>query len=175
MAPLLPDRPQEPRTGAASMRVRRPRPTSIVLVPLSALIVLLAACQVSDESTADRRDTGVLPASLDDSAAGVAARSDTLDDSLGVPAVPNPADSSAGDSAVVRVDPDTAAVGDVLFAFAAGTAVTGPRGTWQGSNVPCGRSGSGVLAIVPVGFDAGAGRGTLVFDRPGGRIAREIP
>lgn len=157
------------------MRPPHPRPSPIVLASFSALIALLAGCQVSDESTDARRDTGVLPATIGDSVAGVAALGDTLDDSLGVPAVPNPSDSAAADSAVIRIDPDTATVGDVLFALAEGIAVSDPRCTWQGAAVPCSRRGSGVLAIVPVGFETGAGRGTLVFERPGGRLAREIP
>ena len=157
------------------MRACRPFPAPIALISLSVLLALPTACQVSDDSPDAQRDTGVLPASIGDSAAGVAALGDTVGDSLGVPAVPDPADSLRADSAVVRLEPDTATVGGVLFALAEGVAATDPRCTWQGARVPCSRRGGGVLAIVPVGFDAGAGRGTLVFERPGGRIAREIP
>lgn len=145
-------------------------PTLVKVIALS----LLAACQVTDESTDARRDTGVLPASGGETAAGEA-RLDTLD-SAGVPAVPDSADSlTVADSVRVQIAPDTATIGGVIFAFAQGIAVSDPQCTWQGSRLPCQRHGGGVLAIVPVGFEAGGGRGTLVFERPGGRLAREIP
>ena len=138
-------------------------------------LALAAACQPGDESPDARRDTGALPIIARDSAAGVATRSDSADTS-GVPAVPNPADTSAGaDSTLVRISPDTAQAGGVLFALAGGVGATDPQCAWQGTRIPCQRHGAGVLAIVPVGFDVGGGRGTLVFERPGGRLAREVP
>ena len=140
------------------------------------LALALVACQVSDESTDARRDTGALPIMARDSAAGGSARDDSLSDTSGVPAVPSPADTSrTADSSLVRIAPDTAVAGGVLFALAEGVGSADPQCAWQGTRIPCQRQGSGVLAIVPIGFDAGGGRGTLVFERPGGRLAREVP
>ena len=152
-----------------------PSRTSLAARPMFVALALLAACQVTDEATDARRDTGVLPPAEGETAAGDARLADTLD-SAGVPAVPDSADSvAAADSVRVRIAPDSANLGGVVFAFAEGVAVSNPQCAWQGSRIPCQRHGSGVLAIVPVGFEAGGGRGMLVVERPGGRLAREIP
>lgn len=141
----------------------------MVLLPVAAVICLLAACEVvsSDKS---KRDTSTVTDTT-----GVAARADTSPPS-GVPAAPSDslANTVARDSGTVTMSADRPVRGGVLFALAEGLAPDIPRCTWKGATLPCYRVARGVLAIVPLPADEPAGTFTLTFDRPAGRITRQI-
>jgi murein DD-endopeptidase MepM/ murein hydrolase activator NlpD len=120
---------------------------------------------------ADKKDTSTIAPTP-----GVMApRSDSAAMS-GVPAAPTdslPA-SVARDTGVVTLFSDTPTRGGVLFALAEGVATDIPRCSWKGSTLPCYRTNRGVLAIVPLSADEPAGTFTLAFERPSGRITRQI-
>jgi murein DD-endopeptidase MepM/ murein hydrolase activator NlpD len=94
----------------------------------------------------------------------------------GVPATPpeSLAMSTLRDSGVVTLYPDRPVRGGVLFALAEGVATDNPRCSWKGAALPCARVSNGVLALVPLPADEAAGTFTLTFDRPTGRITRQV-
>ena len=94
----------------------------------------------------------------------------------GVPATPPESLAAAGtrDTGVVTLYPDRPVRGGVLFALAEGVASDIPRCSWKGATLPCARVSRGVLAIVPLPADEAAGTFTLSFERPAGRITRQI-
>lgn len=94
----------------------------------------------------------------------------------GVPATPpdSLATSAARDTGVVTLFPDQPARGGVLFALAEGVASDIPRCSWKGAQLPCARVSKGVLAIIPLPADEAAGTFTLSFERPAGRITRQV-
>jgi murein DD-endopeptidase MepM/ murein hydrolase activator NlpD len=95
----------------------------------------------------------------------------------GVPAVPTDsavAAAAAPDTGVVRLYPDQPRRGGVLFALAEGLAVPTPRCSWDGDPLPCYRVPGGVLAAVALSADAPAGAHELTFERPTGRVTRQV-
>lgn len=139
------------------------------LFPAATLVCLLAACEVvSSDKT--KRDTTTI---ADTSAR--ARPSDTAS-AGGVPAAPSDslANTVARDSGTVTLSTEQPVRGGVLFALAEGLAPDIPRCTWKGAPLPCYRAPRGVLAIVPLPADEPAGTFTLTFDRPAGRITRQI-
>jgi len=139
------------------------------------LILLLsvtsaAACEVVGKNQ-EKRDTSMI-------APAPGAGAGAVDSSAmsGVPATPNDSltTSVARDTGMVTLSPDTPTRGGVLFALAEGVAADIPRCSWKGATLPCYRTGRGVLAIVPLPADEPAGTFTLAFERPAGRITRQI-
>lgn len=131
------------------------------------LPVILVACQLASSDA--KRDTATRPAD-----AAAAPRVDT-GAPAGVAAVP--ADSAAvtpADTGIVLLSPERPRRGDVVFALARGLSMTQPRCTWRGAPLPCYSSAEGVLALIPLPADEPAGTYTVTFDRPAGRISREI-
>jgi murein DD-endopeptidase MepM/ murein hydrolase activator NlpD len=137
-------------------------------IVVAGALLASAACEVV--SSAKKQDTTTLvntttnaPAA-DTTAAG------------GVPATPpeSLAMSTLRDSGVVTLFPDKPVRGGVLFALAEGVATDDPRCSWKGATLPCSRVSKGVLAIVPLPADEAAGTFTLTFDRPAGRITRQV-
>ena len=94
----------------------------------------------------------------------------------GVPAAPpeSLATSAARDTGVVTLYPDRPVRGGVLYALAEGVASDIPRCSWKGAQLPCARVSKGVLAIIPLPADEAAGTFTLSFERPAGRITRQV-
>ncbi|HET9004326.1 MAG TPA: M23 family metallopeptidase [Gemmatimonadaceae bacterium] len=94
----------------------------------------------------------------------------------GVPAAPpdSLATSAARDTGVVTLYPNQPVRGGVLFALAEGVASDIPRCSWKGTQLPCARVSKGVLAIIPLPADEAAGTFTLSFERPAGRISRQV-
>ena len=139
------------------------------------LILLLSlisatACEVVGKNQ-DKRDTSTIAPAPGTGAGAVDSAAMS-----GVPAAPNdslPA-SVARDSGVVTLSTDTPTRGGVLFALAEGIASDIPRCSWKGTTLPCYRTDRGVLAIVPLPADEPAGTFTLAFERPAGRITRQI-
>lgn len=133
-----------------------------------ASVLLLAGCQLASNDA--KRDTATRPA---DPAGAI--RADTMPPS-GVAAVP--ADSvvpaAPADTGIVLLSPERPRRGDVVFALARGLSMTQPRCTWKGAPLPCYTSAEGVLAIIPLAADEPAGTYAVTFDRPVGRITREI-
>lgn len=139
------------------------------LLSASAALCLLAACEVVSSDKSKRDTTTVAPTagavpSTDSSARG------------GVPAAPSDslANTVARDSGVVTLSAEQPVRGGVLFALAEGLAPDIPRCSWKGAPLPCYRAAKGVLAIVPLPADEPAGTFTLTFDRPTGRVTRQI-
>lgn len=127
------------------------------------------ACEVVG-SKQDKRDTSTLAPS--------ATGAPTSDSGAmgGVPATPSdslPA-SVARDTGIVTIAPDNPTRGGVVFALAEGVATDIPRCSWKGATLPCYRTSRGVLAIVPLPADEPAGTFTLAFERPTGRITRQV-
>ena len=150
-----------------SMISRTTRATA--LLTGAAAMCLLAACEVvsSDKS---KRDTSTVAATT--------ASAPSTDSSApsGVPAAPSDslANTVARDSGVVTFSTSAPVRGGVLFALAEGLAPDIPRCSWKGAPLPCYRAAGGVLAIVPLPADEPAGTFTLTFDRPAGRITRQV-
>ena len=94
----------------------------------------------------------------------------------GVPATPpeSLAAATSRDTGVVTLYPERPVRGGVVFALAEGVASDIPRCSWKGATLPCARVSKGVLAIVPLPADEAAGTFTLSFERPAGRITRQI-
>ncbi len=138
----------------------------VLLLSLAAL----AACEVVQDDSA-KRDTTTVPATATPGTA-----TDSGGAVSGVPAAPSDSAATAGtrDSGVVTLSSDRPTRGAVLFALAEGLAVDIPRCSWKGTSLPCHRVDRGVLAIVPLPADEPAGTFTLAFDRPAGRITRQI-
>ena len=131
-------------------------------------VLAITACEVVSNKSG-KQDTTTLV-----STATTAPSSDTT--GSGVPAAPRDslAASASRDSGVVTLYPDRPVRGGVLFALAEGVASDIPRCSWKGATLPCARVSKGVLAIVPLPADEPAGTFTLTFDRPAGRITRQI-
>ena len=127
------------------------------------------ACEVVSNSSS-KRDTATLV-----STATGAPAVDTSPVS-GVPAAPSEslATNPARDTGAVTLSTDHPARGGVLFALAEGVASEIPRCSWKGAPLPCARVSRGVLAIVPLPADEPPGVFTLAFERPAGRITRQI-
>ncbi|HEX2716611.1 MAG TPA: M23 family metallopeptidase [Gemmatimonadaceae bacterium] len=136
-------------------------------IPL--LLAALTACEVVKDDSA-KRDTTTAPAT-----GAAPSTTDSGSTPSGVPAAPS-ADSTAAsrDTGVVTLSSDSPTRGGVLFALAEGLAADIPRCSWKGASLPCYRVDRGVLAVVPLPADEPAGTFTLVFDRPTGRITRQI-
>lgn len=139
------------------------------LVAIAAAALLFGAgCEVVSSSKKQDTTTLVTTATnapaTDTTAAG------------GVPAAPpeSLAMSTLRDSGVVTLYPDRPVRGGVLFALAEGVATDNPRCSWKGAALPCARVSKGVLAVVPLPADEAAGTFTLTFDRPAGRITRQV-
>ena len=132
-------------------------------------ILSSAACEVVSNKSA-KQDTTTLVTTP-----ATAPASDTTPVS-GVPATPpdSLATSASRDTGVVTLFPDRPVRGGVLFALAEGLAADIPRCSWKGATLPCARVSRGVLAIVPLPADEAAGTFTLSFERPAGRITRQV-
>ena len=132
-------------------------------------ILSTTACEVISNRSA-KRDTSTVV-----STATNAPVSDTTPAS-GVPAAPSEslATNAARDTGVVTLSTDHPARGGILFALAEGVASEIPRCSWKGAPLPCARVSRGVLAIVPLPADEPPGVFTLAFERPAGRITRQI-
>ncbi|HUF26400.1 MAG TPA: M23 family metallopeptidase [Gemmatimonadaceae bacterium] len=138
------------------------------LLAIVAAIATTAACEyVRDQTTTvAKQDTTTLPASA---GAGPVA-DDTL---VGVPAVPGDTGTeSLSDTGIIHIAPEVPSRGGAVFALVEGVAE--PRCTWRGERLPCHRHGRGILAIVPLPPNEPAGTYSLVVERPGGRVARQI-
>jgi murein DD-endopeptidase MepM/ murein hydrolase activator NlpD len=140
-------------------------------VALAIVVASLVACdQLSDRQR--KEDTTTAPAAAGgsiDSAAGA------IDSLPGVPAVPRDSgEPGAPDTGSVQIHPSNPRRGGVVFAHAEGVATTIPRCAWKGATVPCYAHGTGVLAILPLPADEPAGTFTLVVERAGGRLTRQI-
>ena len=150
-----------------SMILRTTR--AAALLTGTATICLLAACEVvsSDKS---KRDTSTVAATT------APAPSTDSGAPSGVPAAPSDslANTVARDTGIVTFSTGAPVRGGVLFALAEGLAPDIPRCSWKGAPLPCYRAARGVLAIVPLPADEPAGTFTLTFDRPTGRITRQV-
>ena len=133
-------------------------------------LVSATACEVVGKS-GSKRDTSTVV-----STAATSSAADTTTPISGVPAAPSEslAVNVARDTGVVTLSTDHPARGGVLFALAEGVASDIPRCSWKGATLPCARVSRGVLAIVPLPADEPAGVFTLGFERPSGRITRQI-
>ena len=134
------------------------------------VILSSAACEVissksgkQDTSTVVSTSTSTSAPPRDSSAAA------------GVPAAPESLSAAtARDTGVVTLYPDRPVRGGVLFALAEGVASDIPRCSWKGATLPCARVSKGVLAVVPLPADEAPGTFTLAFERPAGRITRQV-
>jgi murein DD-endopeptidase MepM/ murein hydrolase activator NlpD len=151
-------------------------PTAFISSPARRALIMLAsctlfasaACEVVSNKSA-KQDTTTLTST--------AANVPPIDTTgAGVPATPpeSLASATSRDTGVVTFFPDRPVRGGVLFALAEGVASDIPRCSWKGAPLPCARVSKGVLAIVPLPADEAAGTFTLSFDRPAGRITRQI-
>ena len=139
-----------------------------------ATLITLAACEVVDNDAAtSKQDTTAAARVVPDSAAGT-----VVPDSV-TAAQPASADSAAptlapDDTGVVRLYPPEARRGGVIFALAEGLTTATPRCTWKSAPIPCYTTGEGTLVTIPLPADDDAGTFTLTFDRPNGKIVRQI-
>jgi hypothetical protein len=136
-------------------------------VVAAAALLFGAGCEIV--SSSKKQDTTTLVTTATNAPA-----SDTT--GAGVPATPpeSLALASLRDSGAVTLYPEHPVRGGVLFALAEGVAVDNPRCSWKGAALPCARVSKGVLALVPLPADEPAGTFTLTFDRPAGRITRQV-
>lgn len=146
----------------ASLLARR-----ALITAAAGTLLFAAGCEVV--SSSKKQDTTTLV----NTATNVPATDTT---GAGVPATPpdSLAMSTLRDSGTVTLYPDRPVRGGVLFALAEGVATDTPRCSWKGAALPCARVSKGVLAIVPLPADDAPGTFTLTFDRPAGRITRQI-
>lgn len=135
---------------------------------LFAALVVLAACEVVDDNAA-KKDTTTASGT---SAAAIAPGDTTA---AGVPAAPSDTlgASAARDTGVVVLS-ESPTRGGVVFALAEGASTDIPRCSWKGAPLPCYRTERGILAVVPLPADEPAGTFTLAFERPAGRITRQV-
>jgi murein DD-endopeptidase MepM/ murein hydrolase activator NlpD len=170
----LPPRPLHPPSAAPDPRRAAPGRVSCVAPRLLALALTLAplgACEIVSkdgrkQDTTTAAPQGAPPPRPSDSTARA-----------GVPAVPSDsarAATLAPDSGVITLVPAAPRRGGVVFALAEGLGVELPHCSWKGAPLPCYRVPEGVLATVPLPADEPAGTYTLTFDRPTGRIARQV-
>ena len=131
--------------------------------------LLASACEIVGKGSSKRDTSTVVPPAA-------TAPLDTATPASGVPAAPSEslAATSSRDTGTVILSTDRPARGGVLFALAEGIASDIPRCSWKGATLPCARVSRGVLAIVPLPADEPAGVFTLAFERPAGRITRQI-
>ena len=150
----------------------RSRTTAGVVIALAALSAV-AACDMIKGGAGKQDTTTVAPKAGAGTAAAVA-KSDSVG---GVPAVPDDSAAraaAAADTGEVEMYPPQARQGGVLYAFARGLGMAIPRCTWKGEPLPCYSINGGVLATVPLPAEEAAGTFTLTFDRPNGRITRQV-
>ena len=137
-------------------------------------VLTLTACEVVDsKSTTSKQDTTAAARVGPDSAAG------TVVPDSAVTAQPVAGDSAAvtptpDDTGVVRIYPPEVRRGGVLFALAEGLTNGSPRCTWKSAPIPCYTTGEGTLVTIPLPADDDAGTFTLTFDRPNGKIVRQV-
>jgi hypothetical protein len=143
---------------------------------LAIAALAVSACEVVSKDSRAKQDTSTVATTQGVSAGSVPGAADTT----GVPAVPDSArqtpDSAAraADSAAFELAPDRPERGGVLFALARGVAGQAPRCTWKSAPLPCYAAPGGLLLTVPLPADEPGGTYTLVIERPGGRIVREV-
>jgi murein DD-endopeptidase MepM/ murein hydrolase activator NlpD len=136
------------------------------------LVTASLACEVVPKESASKVDTTTRSAS-----SGTVAPRTTNDSPGGVPAVPSDSTATAAgilDSGRVQLFPQRPERGGLIFALAEGIATEAPRCSWKGAPIPCYRVADGVLVTIPIPADEPAGTFTLSFDRPAGRITRQI-
>ena len=156
-------------TSRSSVGARASR-RSLCAALLTTLAVL--GCEVVSRDSASKVDTTTRSAS----SGSVAARS-ARDSVGGVPAVPSDSVATAAgilDSGRVQLFPERPERGGVIFALAEGIASDAPRCGWKGAPIPCYRVADGVLATIPLPADEPAGTFPLTFERPAGRISRQV-
>ena len=150
-------------------RFRSVTALTLVLTP-----IVFAACEVVDNKTvASKQDTTATARIVPDSSAGT-----VVSDSAAA-AQAAPTDSSLttrvpDDTGVVRLYPPEPRRGGVLFALAEGVVSDTPRCTWKSAPIPCYTMAQGTLVTIPLPADDEAGTFALTFDRPNGRIVRQI-
>jgi murein DD-endopeptidase MepM/ murein hydrolase activator NlpD len=152
------------------LRARKSFPVRPITVFVAGCAILSsAACEVISNSSSKRDTSTVVSTSTNAPIVDTTASS-------GVPAAPSaqPAADAARDTGIVTLSTDRPARGGVLFALAEGVASEIPRCSWKGAPLPCARTSRGVLALVPLPADEPAGTFTLAFERPAGRITRQI-
>lgn len=141
---------------------------------VATLATALAACEVVDNKTAtSKQDTTAASTIVPDSAAGTVVPDSTAAAQV-APTDSTAATSTPDDTGVVRLYPPEARRGGVLFALAEGLTAETPRCTWKSAPIPCYRTGEGTLVTIPLPADDDAGTFTLTFDRPNGKIVRQI-
>ena len=162
----VPNFPEFMRASITTSRLDR----HVIRTALLAAVTLSAACEVVGRNQ-DKRDTSTIAPSP--SATAMPRDSGAM---TGVPAAPSDSlpVSVARDTGIVTIAPDSPTRGGVIFALAEGVASDIPRCSWKGATLPCYRTDRGVLAIVPLPADEPAGTFTLAFERPSGRITRQI-
>ena len=141
---------------------------------VATLALALTACEVVDNKTAtSKQDTTTAARIVPDSASGTvvpdsaaAAQLATVDSSTAAPA--------PDDTGVVRLYPPVARRGGMLFALAEGVTTTTPRCTWKSAPIPCYTTAEGTLVTIPLPADDDAGTFMLTFERPNGKIVRQI-
>lgn len=170
MAPLLPGVVTHPNSKPPMPRATAASSARVMSVIAAGALAFSTACEVVSNKSA-KQDTTTLVTT-----ATGASSSDTAAAGGGVPATPpdSLATSAARDTGVVTLYPERPVRGGVLFALAEGVASDIPRCSWKGAQLPCARVSKGVLAIVPLPADEAAGTFTLSFDRPAGRITRQV-
>ena len=163
------------------------------------VVLVLAACSVSNSDDPPKQDTSVLASraragSSGDSITGVPAvptESAGTSDSGGAtlpplagtppsgapaPAVPDPAPSLTGRSDTGRLVlyPATPRRGGVLFAFSDAVAGSSPQCQWAGKPIPCYNANGGTLALIPLPADEPAQTHPLVLGQPAADRAAPI-
>ena len=158
--------------GSSTTELPVPR-GAIAIAAAAVLLLALGACELAGSK---KEDTSTVAAKAGPGTEAAVARSDSVG---GVPAVP--ADDSAAraaaasaDTGVVELYPPQVRQGGVVFAFARGLGMQIPRCGWKGEPLPCYNVNGGVLATVPLPAEEAAGTFTLTFDRPAGRITRQV-
>jgi len=174
-----------PRRRTRHRATRRFAPLATRSLLALAAVALLAACEVLPRDAAKKQDTTTVPPSVAaesggaTTVAGGSVPGDSLpgDSGGGVPAVPTDstvAAAAAPDTGIVRLYPEQPRRGGVLFALAEGLALPTPRCSWDGTPLPCYRVSGGVLATVALSADAPGGVHELAFERPTGRVTRQV-
>lgn len=153
-------------TSESGAVVRVSRALVVALLTIASL-----GCEVVSRDTAAKVDTTVSASS------GTVGAGRSADSSHGVPAVPSDSTTIAAgtlDSGRVQLYPERPERGGVVFALAEGIASDSPHCSWRGAPIPCYRVAGGVLATIPLPADEPAGTFSLTFDRPAGRITRQV-
>jgi murein DD-endopeptidase MepM/ murein hydrolase activator NlpD len=132
---------------------------------LVAFVILVTACEVVDRDASKKTATDTSRGTIATDSSPVTATAATR------------TDNAAGDSVAggdVQVSPESPTVGDAIFALGEGLSLTRPKCIWKGQPLPCHRLGDDVLAVIPSSAEDTAETDSLVFERPGGRIAKPI-